>query len=101
MDRERKNYVAAWIEKAEQDLLAASIILDSGYDEKPYGTVCFHCQQAAEKYLKAYLVFLDVMFPKTHNIGQLIQLGVPHDELGPFHRGRCAFSLWRRHSISG
>ena len=32
----------------------------------------FHCQQAVEKYLKAYLLFLDVPFSKTHEIGELI-----------------------------
>lgn len=79
MDRERRDYIAAWIEKAEQDLAAASIILNSEYSEKPVATVCFHSQQAAEKYLKAYLVFLDVVFPRTHNIGQLIELGLSHD----------------------
>jgi HEPN domain-containing protein len=35
-------------------------------------SVCFHCQQAVEKYLKAYLVFLGISFAKTHEIGELI-----------------------------
>jgi HEPN domain-containing protein len=35
-------------------------------------SVCFHCQQAVEKYLKAYLVFLSITFAKTHEIGELI-----------------------------
>ena len=35
-------------------------------------TVCFHCQQAVEKYLKADLVFLGISFTKTHEIGELI-----------------------------
>ena len=34
--------------------------------------ICFHCQQAAEKYLKAYLIFLEIPFGKTHEIGELI-----------------------------
>jgi len=80
MDRERRDYIAAWIEKAEQDLSAASIVLNSGYSDKPVATVCFHSQQAAEKYLKAYLVSLDIVFPRTHNIGQLIELGLPRDD---------------------
>lgn len=46
---------------------------------KPYDTVCFHCQQAAEKSLKAYLVHLEILFPKTHNIGQLIEIGMSCD----------------------
>ena len=31
----------------------------------------FHCQQAVEKALKAFLVWSDVPFPKTHDLGRL------------------------------
>lgn len=34
----------------------------------------FHCQQAAEKYLKAFLTWHGVEFPKTHDIGVLLDL---------------------------
>ena len=37
--------------------------------------ICFHSQQSAEKYLKAYLVFLDQDFPKTHALEDLVLLG--------------------------
>jgi len=37
----------------------------------PY-TICFHAQQAAEKYLKAYLVSQAQTVPRTHNILELI-----------------------------
>jgi HEPN domain-containing protein len=37
-------------------------------------SICFHCQQAVEKYLKAYLIFLEIPFKKTHEIGELILL---------------------------
>ena len=32
----------------------------------------FHCQQAVEKYLKALLVRHQIEFPKTHDIGRLL-----------------------------
>jgi len=35
-------------------------------------SICFHCQQAVEKFLKAYLVFLGIPFTKTHEIGELV-----------------------------
>jgi HEPN domain-containing protein len=38
------------------------------------GVVTFLAQQAAEKFLKAYLVWKQVNFPKTHNIGALLVL---------------------------
>jgi HEPN domain-containing protein len=40
-------------------------------------SVAFHCQQAAEKYLKAFLVWRGAEFPKTHSIGQLLDLLMP------------------------
>jgi HEPN domain-containing protein len=36
--------------------------------------ICFHAQQAAEKYLKAYLTWRQIEFPKTHAIEKLIEL---------------------------
>ena len=59
-----------WINIAERDLMAA----EQGLKVCPVlaEIVCFHCQQAAEKYLKAYLVKHQVEFQKTHNIMSLI-----------------------------
>jgi len=31
-------------------------------------TACFHCQQAVEKYLKAYLIYNELPIEKTHDI---------------------------------
>lgn len=36
--------------------------------------VAFHCQQAAEKYLKALLVYHQVEFRRTHNLRELVDL---------------------------
>jgi HEPN domain-containing protein len=41
--------------------------------------ICFHAQQSAEKYLKGYLVFLDLDFPKTHALEDLILLASSKD----------------------
>lgn len=59
-----------WLEKAEHDLLAAKVLLH----EMPALTdaICFHCQQAAEKSLKAYLVFHDRHVPKIHDLSSLV-----------------------------
>ena len=44
-------------------------------DEEPItDVICFHCQQAAEKYLKAYLISKNVDFGKTHNLEYLVKL---------------------------
>jgi HEPN domain-containing protein len=41
--------------------------------------VCFHCQQCAEKYLKAFLVRHEVAFPKIHDLRELRRLAVVVD----------------------
>ena len=40
--------------------------------------VCFHCQQAAEKYLKALLQELGLHIPKTHDLEDLLDLLLSH-----------------------
>ena len=42
-----------WLAKAQNDLLNADNNLNA--EQVPLDTVCFHCQQAAEKMLKAFL----------------------------------------------
>jgi HEPN domain-containing protein len=41
--------------------------------------VCFHCQQAAEKYLKALLQEVGVVAPRTHDLEDLLDLLLPYD----------------------
>ncbi len=62
-----------WVEKAEHDLINAEHTLTL---EKncPFDTVCFHAQQCAEKYLKAFLVQKSITFPKTHDLRVRMQL---------------------------
>lgn len=37
-------------------------------------TIAFHCQQAAEKYLKGFLLFLDIPFKRQHSLNYLLGL---------------------------
>ena len=55
-----------WIWKADRDFALATQVSQSFSD-----MAAFHYQQAAEKYLKAYLSFHRVALKKTHNIGTL------------------------------
>jgi HEPN domain-containing protein len=64
---------AEWVAKAQDDLRNAAHTLKLGR-ACPTGTVCFHAQQCVEKYLKAYLVWQGVYFPKTHEIEALLSL---------------------------
>jgi HEPN domain-containing protein len=46
--------------------------------EQFHDEVCFHCQQSAEKYLKALLEELGLPIPRTHNLDDLLSLLLPH-----------------------
>ncbi|RKX92154.1 MAG: DNA-binding protein [Spirochaetes bacterium] len=70
---EKDNMIlTSWLTKASHDLRNAEIILNQNESNLPFDTVCFHCQQTGEKYLKAYLIYLDLDFPFTHNLADLI-----------------------------
>ena len=60
------------VEKARRDLSAAKILMAS--EERSLDIVVYHCQQAAEKGLKAVLVARGVDFPKTHDLRALLKL---------------------------
>ena len=64
-----------WIGKADADLDAAEYLaLNSTDNACRREIVGFHCQQSAEKYIKALLTYHQVDFPKTHHIGRLRML---------------------------
>ena len=67
-----------WIVKAEGDFRTA--IREVQVEEGPnYDAVCFHSQQCAEKYLKAFLQERGVPFPKVHDLEVILELIVPLD----------------------
>lgn len=76
MDKGRE-HARLWIEKAKNDLLNADNNLAS--DQIPYDTVCFHCQQAAEKLLKAFLVLRESEYPLTHNLFVILEEILKYD----------------------
>ncbi len=66
------DFVQQWLQKAESDLKTAKILLDSEVGD--YFPCAFHSQQAAEKFLKAYLVHHQVEFRKTRDLDELLTL---------------------------
>ena len=68
-----------WVEKAESDFYSADVLLHAGEFPIP-DSVCFHCQQCAEKYLKAFLQERMVRFERTHNLTTLLDLCLPLDQ---------------------
>ncbi len=67
-------YIQKWIIKAKSDFKIALHELAQPEDEVVTDAVCFHCQQAVEKLLKAYLASKNIEFGKTHNLEFLLEL---------------------------
>ena len=70
--------VRGWLERSQTDLHGADVALAG----QPLVTehACFHSQQAVEKALKAFLVYQEVEFPWTHQIGLLLEACAKQDD---------------------
>ncbi len=63
--------VKRWLIKAENDI---KIGKDEFLTDSPAtDAICFHMQQAVEKYLKAFLIFNGKEIRRTHDIAELIE----------------------------
>lgn len=61
-------HARGWFLKADSDITAAErVMAGSG----PYDSVCFHAQQAAEKYLKGLLALRGQPIPHIHDLVDL------------------------------
>jgi len=70
MTGELNQYVLQWLEKADEDRLVVRQLFDA--ESIALGAIGFHCQQAAEKYLKAFLLFHGLEPERTHNLEFLL-----------------------------
>ena len=62
--------------KARQDeYVLTQFVTDAAAADETFG---FHAQQAAEKLLKAALLANGVVYPRTHRLGDLLDLGYDH-----------------------
>ena len=70
-----KSITREWVAKAEADFATAQreFIV---HRNPNYDAVCFHCQQCAEKLIKARLQEADIRFIKTHDLSFLLDLVV-------------------------
>lgn len=62
--------VAEWVAIADGDLVTAERELRARKAPN-YNSACFHAQQCAEKYLKAFMVQQDIPFKKIHDLREL------------------------------
>lgn len=91
-----------WIEMAERDLELARLVFERDPDR--FGTAAlFHCQQSAEKYLKACLRFRNMDFPKVHDFERLLRLcerlSPSFRDLGPATARLQPFAVQARYTL--
>jgi HEPN domain-containing protein len=66
------------MEKARNDLKVVEHLIDM--EDAPTDMLLFHCQQAIEKYLKAYLTWCDIRMRKTHDLETILNLCIEEDK---------------------
>lgn len=69
MDEGQRELLRSWLTKALNDLKSARVLGEA--PEGPLDVAIYHCQQAAEKAVKAFLVLKGVTPEKTHDIRKL------------------------------
>ena len=62
--------IREWLNKADEDFDFADSVLE---DSLFYAQICFHFHQAAEKYLKAFIVGNNLEFRKIHDLQVLLK----------------------------
>ena len=83
MDEAHRRLIAGWLAKAEDDLRVARLLIAE--ENRLYAAGAYHCQQTAEKILKAWLTARNIVFPKTHDLETLVHLCRPGEP------GFCAY----------
>lgn len=71
------HYYYDWLEFAAEDLHCADILISAKQCASAAG---FHCQQAIEKGIKAYLLYETMSHVDGHNITWLCKSAAKHDE---------------------
>ena len=66
------NIVHEWADFSKMDFLTAQHLFKTMYP-KPLEIICYHCQQSAEKIIKALLLLKGEAIPRIHDLGLLIE----------------------------
>ena len=74
-----RRLVEEWFKYSQNDLVSASHLFND-LNPRQSEVACYLCQQCAEKALKGYLLFKDTEPPRTHNLVELCQICINHDD---------------------
>ena len=81
--------VKEWLIIADDDFDSAKILNESV--RKHREVICYLCAQAAEKYLKGYLTYNNIIPPKTHNLVLLNDNCIEYDKSFEGIKIECGF----------
>lgn len=81
--------VHEWISKANEDFEFAQVNFEEG--KSFFAQICFHFQQAAEKYLKAYIITHELEFLKIHDLPSLLKICMSKDSTFEQLREDCEY----------
>ncbi len=70
MNENKMTIVKRWFSKGDNDLKNIQNNLES--EDIPTDTICFHAQQAIDKYIKGALVYFDQDISKAHDLVKLL-----------------------------
>ena len=83
---------ARWLRYAKEDLITVETLLTQSHI--PPRQACWHAQQSAEKALKAILIFLEIDFPRTHDLNILRNLVPKSWQLKATHPDLASLTGW-------
>ena len=89
---DRLTETSRWLRYAEEDLITAETLLR--HPHVPPRQACWCAQQSAEKALKAVLIFLEIDFPRTHDLNILRNLVPDSWQLKATHRDLASLTGW-------
>ena len=78
-----------WLIIADNDFDSANILNDAV--RKHNEVICYLCAQAAEKYLKGYLIYNDIIPERTHNLYYLNTICIEKDKIFETIKAECGF----------
>jgi len=81
-----------WLRYAKEDLITAATLLKQAHT--PPRQSCWCAQQSAGKALKAVLIFLEIDFPRTHDLNVLRNLVPESWQLEAEHPSLASLTGW-------
>lgn len=73
----KEKIVKEWFDKGQKDIKDAEFLLEN---DRAAENIAFHIQQAAEKYLKGFLIFHEWKLEKIHDLIKLLEEAIKIDK---------------------